>query len=113
MERRDENERERIGEKMKASLEAFYNNQFRRNEEVLIILKKKKAEMEGNMLKKIEAFKYLYKEQFKEFGKVMKEREKELEDNDVYRRKIWHESLDLINKNLSNMLGCISELETQ
>ena len=41
----------------------------------------------------------------------MKEREKELEDNDVYRRKILHESLDLINKNLSNMLGCISELE--
>ena len=25
--------------------------------------------------------------------------------------KIWHESLDLINKKLSYMLGCISELE--
>ena len=25
--------------------------------------------------------------------------------------KIWHESLDLINKNLSDMLGCISKLE--
>ena len=42
----------------------------------------------------------------------MKERDKELEDNDVYRRKIWHESLDLINNNLSNMLGCSSELES-
>ena len=41
----------------------------------------------------------------------MKERDKELEDNDVYRRKIWHESLDLINTNFSNML-CISELES-
>ena len=41
----------------------------------------------------------------------MKDRDKELEDNDVYRRKIWHESLDLMNKNLSDMLGCISELE--
>ena len=42
-------------EKMKATLEAFYNNQFRRDEEALTILKKKKgeAEMEGNMLKKI------------------------------------------------------------
>ena len=98
-------------EKMKASLEAFYNNQFRRDEEVLTILKKREAEMEGNMLKKIQAFKYLYKEKFKEFGKLMKERDKELENNDVYRRKIWHESLDLINKNLSDMLGCISELE--
>ena len=64
------------------------------------------------MLKKIEAFKYLYKEKFKEFGKLMKDRDKELEDNDVYRSKILHESFDLINKNLSNMLSCISELES-
>ena len=42
----------------------------------------------------------------------MKERDKELEDNDVYKIKIWHESLDLINNNLSNMLGCISELDS-
>ena len=96
---------------MKASLEAFYNNQFRRDEEVLTILRKREAEMEGKMLKKIQAFKYLYKEQFKEFEKLMKDRDKEWEDNDVYRRKIWHESLDLINKNLSDMLSCISELE--
>ena len=100
-----------IGEKMKASLEAFYNNKFRRYEEVLTILRKREAEMEGSMLKKIKVFKYLYKEQLKEFGKLMKDRDKELEDNDVYRRKIWHESLDLINKNLSVMLGCISKLE--
>ena len=54
-------------EKMKASLEAFYNNQFNRDAELLTILRKREAEMEGNMLKKIEAFKYLYREQFKEF----------------------------------------------
>ena len=42
----------------------------------------------------------------------MKERDMELEDNDVYRRKIWHESLDLINKNLSNMLSVIAEVES-
>ena len=100
-----------MGEKMKGSLEAFYNNQFRRDEEVLTILRKREAEMEGNMIKKIQAFKYLYKEKFKDFGKLIKDRDKELEDNDVYRRKIWHESFDLINKNLSDMLGCISELE--
>ena len=107
MKRREEEQREKI----KASLEAFYNNQFRRDEEVLTILRKREAEMEGNMLKKIQAFKYMHKEQFKESGKLMKDRNKELEDNYVYRRKIWHESLDLINKNLSDMLGCISELE--
>ena len=77
-----------MGEKMKASLETFYNNQFRRDEEVFTILKKREVEMEGNMLKKIQAFKYLYKDQFKEFRKFMKDRDKELEDNDDYRRKI-------------------------
>ena len=35
-----------------------------------------------------------------------------MEENDVYRRKIWHENLDLINNNLSNMLSCIYELES-
>ena len=98
-------------EKMKASLETFYNNQFNRDAELLTILKKREDEMEGNMLKKIEAFKYLYKEQFKEFGRLMKERDKELEDNDVYKRKFWHERLDMINTNFSNMLSCIYELE--
>ena len=102
---------EEQGEKMKASLEAFYNNQFRRDEEVLTIMRKREAEMEGNMLKKIQAFKYFYKEQYKEFGKLLKDRDKELEDNDVYRRKTWHESLDVINKNYLDMLGCISKLE--
>ena len=29
----------------------------------------------------------------------------------MFIEEIWHESLDLINKNLSDMLGCISELE--
>ena len=101
-----------LGEKMKVGLEVFYNNQFRRDKEVLTIMRKRAAEMECNMLKKIEAFKYLYKEQFKEFGKLMKDRDKELEDNDVYRRKILHESLDLINKNLSDTLSCISEIES-
>ena len=42
----------------------------------------------------------------------MKERDKELEDNDVYRRKFWHERLDMINTNLSNMLSCIYELKS-
>ena len=79
---------EKANEKMKASLEAFYNNQFKRHIELLTILRKREEEMEGNMLKKIEAFKYLYKEQFKEFGRLMKERDKHLEDNDAYIKKI-------------------------
>ena len=47
---------------MKVSLESFYNNQYKRDADLLTIMRKREAEMEGNMLKKIEAFKYLYKE---------------------------------------------------
>ena len=97
--------------KMNAKMEAFYNNQFKRDADLLNILKKKEAENEANMLRKIEGFKYLYREQFKEFEKLMKDRDQQLEDNDVYRRKIWLESLELINQNLSKLLKCIYELE--
>ena len=31
----------------------------------------------------------------------MKDRDQQLKDNDVYKRKIWFESLELINQNLS------------
>ena len=78
-------------------MEALYNNQYKIDVELLTILRKREAEMEGNMLKKIEDFKYLYLKQFKEFGRRMKERDIELEDNDVYRKNFWHESLDLVN----------------
>ena len=96
---------------MNAKIEAFYNNQFKRDANLLNILKKKEAENKANMLRKIEGFKYIYREQFKEFAKLMKDRDQQLEDNDEYRRKIWLESLDLINQNLSKLLECISELE--
>ena len=63
------------------------------------------------MLKKIDGFKHLYKELFKEFERLMKERDQQLEDNDEYRRKTWLESMDLINQNLSKLLECISKVE--
>ena len=39
--------------KMNAKIEAFYNNQFKRDADLLNILKKKEAENKANMLKKI------------------------------------------------------------
>ena len=48
--------------KMNAKMEAFYNNQFRRDADLLNILKRKEVENEAKMLKKIEGFKYLYRE---------------------------------------------------
>ena len=102
---------EKMFGKMNAKMEAFYNNQFKRDAYLLNILKKKEAKNEAKMLRKIEGFKYLYREQFKEFEKLMKDRDQQLEDNDEYRRKIWLESLNLINQNFSKLLERISELE--
>ena len=96
---------------IKTSMQAFYNNQFKRDAELLNIIKKKEIEMENNMLRKIDGFKHIYKEMIKELERLMKERDQQLEDDDEYRRKTWLESMDLINQNLSKLLECISEVE--
>ena len=50
--------------------------------------------MEANMMQKAEGFKYTYKEQFKEFGKLMEKKDKELDMDNNYRQKLWKDSLD-------------------
>ena len=75
MERRERALMKRLDSK----INTFYNEQLKRDEDVLTFLDKREENMEGNMLKKAEGFKYLYKEQFKEFGKLMEKRDKELE----------------------------------
>ena len=46
----------------------------------------------------------------KDFEKKMEEKDKVLDDNDDYRRKLWLENLDLIN-NLSKFLEAMTELD--
>ena len=89
MERRERAFMQRLDSK----INTLYNEQLKRDEDVLTFLKKIKEKMEGSMLQKAEGFKYLYKEQFKEFGKLMEKRDKELE-MDNYRQKLWNDSLD-------------------
>ena len=69
-------------------INTFYNEQLKRDEDVLTFLEKREEKMEGSMLQKAEGFKYLYKEQFKEFGKLMEKRDKELEMDNNYRQKL-------------------------
>ena len=45
---------------------------------MLTFIDKREEKFEGSMLQKAEGFKYLYKEQFKEFGKLVEKRDKEL-----------------------------------
>ena len=42
----------------------------------------------------------------------MEGRDKVLDDNDAYRRKMWLENMDLINNNLSKFLEVMTELES-
>ena len=67
--------------------------------------------MEASMLQKAEGFKYLYKEQFKEFGKLMEKRDKMLEMDNNYRHKLWNDSLDQVNSNLVNIHNVLTEFE--
>ena len=60
-----ERQEEKMMGRIKTSMQAFYNNQFKRNVELLNIMKQKEIEMENNMMRKIDGLKHLYKELFK------------------------------------------------
>ena len=64
---------------MDTKIKTVYNEQLKKDEDVLSFLENGEENMEASMLQKAEGFKYLYKEQFKEFGKLMEKRDKELE----------------------------------
>ena len=84
MERRERALMQRLDSK----INTFYNEQLKRDEDVLTFLEKREEKMEGSMLQKAEGFKYLYKDQFKEFGKLVEKRDKELEMDNNYRQVV-------------------------
>ena len=97
--------------KLKLSHESFYNNQYERDSQLLKLIKERDAEQEAKTKEHIKGFKFLYMSLIKDFEKKMMDRDKVLDDNDAYRRKIWLENLDLINNNLSKFLEIMTELE--
>ena len=97
--------------KLKLRHESFYNNQYERDSQLLKLIKERDAEQEAKTKEHIKGFKFLYMSLIKDFEKKMMDRDKVLDDNDAYRRKIWLEILDLINNNLSKYLEVMTELE--
>ena len=67
--------------------------------------------MEKNLLQKVDAFGYLYKEHHKEIRTLIEKINKELEGTLNYREKCWTKSLDMINKNLIKMYSAQGEFE--
>ena len=106
MEKRDRD----LLKKLQFSHESFYNNQFDRDSQLLALIKERDADQEAKKKEHIKGFKFLYMSLLKDFEK-MKERDKVLDDNDAYRRKLWLENLDLINNNLSKFLEVMTEME--
>ena len=98
-------------QRLDSKVNTFYNEQLKMDEDVLTFLEKREKKMEVNMLQKVEGFKYLYKEQFKEFGKLMEKRDNELEMDNNYRHKLWNDSLDQVNSNLVNIHNVLTKLE--
>ena len=104
MEKRDRDQLK----KLQFSHESFYNNQFDRDSQLLALIKERDTDQEAKTKVHIKGFKFLYMSLLKDFEKKMKERDKVLDDNDAYRRKLW---LDLINNNLSKFLEVMTEME--
>ena len=67
--------------------------------------------MEKNLLKKVDAFGYLYKEHHKEIRLLIEKMDKELEGTLNYMEKCWNESLDMINNNLLKLYSAWGEFE--
>ena len=107
MEKRDRD----LLKKLQFSHESFYNNQFDRDSQLLKLIKERDSEQEAKTKEHIKGFKFLYMSLLRDFEKKMKERDKVLDDNDAYRRKLWLENLDLINNNLSKFLEVMTEIE--
>ena len=107
MEKRDKD----LLQKLKFSNEAFYNNQVNRDNQLLGMIKERDAKLEEQTKENVNGFKFLYMSLVKDFEKKMEGRDKVLDENDAFRRKVWLENLDLINNNLSKFLEVMTEME--
>ena len=63
-------------QKLKLSHEAFYNNQFERDSQLLTVMKKNEVEQETKLGEQIKGLKFLYKSLQKDFEDKLEDREK-------------------------------------
>ena len=100
-----------LSEELRAREDAFLLDQLKRDSEILKIMKEREDVMAKNLLQKVDAFEYLYKEHQKELRTLIEQRDKELEGTLTYKEKCWTESLDMINKNLIKIYSAQGEFE--
>ena len=106
----DRREKELSGE-LKTREKGFISDQLTIDNEQLKIMKEKEDAVEKNMLQKVDAFGYLYKEHQKEIKLLIEKRDREMEATLNYREKLWTKSLDMVNNNLIKMYSDQGEFE--
>ena len=82
-----------------------------RDHELIKIMEVREKEMEKDLLQKVEAFGYLYKEHQKEIKATIQKKDEELESTLTYREKLWTESINMVNQNMVKMYQALGEFE--
>ena len=67
--------------------------------------------MEQNILQKVDAIGYLYKERQKEIRATIQKRDEEMEASLNYKEKLWIERLDMVNSNMIRMYNAQGRFE--
>ena len=110
--KKDLEERDRkLIQELKLIHEAFYNNQFHRDSQILTIMKEKEEKHATKWDDQIKGSQVLYKSLQREFEKKLEERDKSQKETESYRQVEWLENLDLINNNLLKFLEVMTEME--
>ena len=100
-------------QKLKLSHEAFYNNQFERDSQLLTLIKEKETEQDTRWGEQLNGIKGVCKVLQKDFEKKLDDRDKKQRETESYRQVEWLENLDLINNNLSKFLEVMTEMESK
>ena len=100
-------------QELKLSHEAFYNNQFEHDSQLLTLIKEKETEQDTRWGEQLNGIKGVCRVLQKEFEKKLDDRDKKQGETDAYRQVEWLENLDLINNNLSKFLEVMTEMEVK
>ena len=101
----------KLFQRLKLIHDAFYNNQFRRDSQLLTIMKEKEEKHATQWDEQIKGFQTLYKSIQRDFEKKLDDRDKDQRETEAYKQVEWLENLDLINNNLSKFLEVMTEME--
>ena len=101
----------KLFQRLKLIHDAFYNNQFRRDSQLLTIMKEKEEKHATKWVDQIKGSQILYKSIQRDFEAKLDDRDKNQRETDAYGQVEWLENLDLINNNLSKFLEVMTEME--